>query len=675
MKPPGGISDVPRPMEDIPRDAAQHLILFQLAGVLRLAGLALRAAGSAEAVLERFPFLAGYLDQIATRGLDGATLEAAQDRWDAGIRAFARDAPDTLPLRRLQRATGLADEALVLIATCGLPDEDTRFGGMLEALQGAPGLRRVTPALVPELLSPGTSSGALLGRLRALGLLDWSDDAPSRAERALVPPAEIWPALRGEPPEGEALAFQPAETAQSLEALLIPDEARVAVDRALPLLASGGVQALLVRGVPFNGRRTVLAAVARALGLGVLDLPMPGLGGEARWRQAGAIATLLGAMPRLLAAPATGAAVQIPPAPALIHPLGVALGGQGHIALSGDAQALTVTLPLPHAALRSALWARGLGGETAEAGPRMARGRILRAAALARTLAGDKPATPAILREATSALDRQALDGLARRMPPLPDMEDLRALAVPELTEAELRGLAARWRFVEPLAKIFGTGAPGVRALFRGPSGTGKTLGARLVAAEVGLDLYRAEMASLVDKYVGETEKNLERLFDAAESLGVALLLDEGDALMAGRTNVGSAQDRWANLETSFLLQRLEAFEGLVIITTNAAERIDGAFQRRMDVVIDFPLPEAAERARILALHLPKDHEVPPELVAELAARCTLAGGTLRNVVLHASLLAMEAGRPIRAAELQAAVIREYRKQGAIAPLRRREMP
>jgi SpoVK/Ycf46/Vps4 family AAA+-type ATPase len=144
---------------------------------------------------------------------------------------------------------------------------------------------------------------------------------------------------------------------------------------------------------------------------------------------------------------------------------------------------------------------------------------------------------------------------------------------------------------------------------------------------------------------------------------------------MAGRTNVGSAQDRWANLETSFLLQRLEAFEGLVIITTNAAERIDGAFQRRMDVVIDFPLPEAAERARILALHLPKDHEVPPELVAELAARCTLAGGTLRNVVLHASLLAMEAGRPIRAAELEAAVIREYRKQGAIAPLRRREMP
>lgn len=662
-------------MADIPRDAAQHLILFQLAGVLRLVGIALRAAGSAEAVLERFPFLAGYLDQIATRGLDGMTLETAQEKWDAGIRAFARDAPDTLPLRRLQRATGLADEALVLIATCGLPDEDTRFGGMLEALQGAPGLRRVTSALVPELLSPSTACGALLGRLRALGLIDWSDDAPSRAERALVPPAEIWPALRGEPPEGEALVFQPAETAQSLEALLIPDEARAALDRALPLLASGGVQALLVRGVPFNGRRTVIAAVARALGLGVLDLPVPGSGGEARWRRAGTVATLLGAMPRLLAAPTQGAAVQIPPAPALIHPLGVALGGQGHVALAGDAQALTVTLPLPLAALRSALWARGLGGETAEAGPRMASGRILRAAALARTLAGDKPATPAILQEATRALDRQALDGLARRMPPLPDMEDLNALAVPELTEAELRGLAARWRFAEPLAKIFGAGAPGVRALFRGPSGTGKTLGARLVAAEVGLDLYRAEMASLVDKYVGETEKNLERLFDAAESLGVALLLDEGDALMAGRTNVGSAQDRWANLETSFLLQRLEAFEGLVIITTNAAERIDGAFQRRMDVVIDFPLPEAAERARILALHLPKDHAVPPELAAELAARCTLAGGALRNVVLHASLLAMEAGRPIGAVELEAAVLREYRKQGAIAPLRRREAP
>src|SRR5262249_43567362 len=139
----------------------------------------------------------------------------------------------------------------------------------------------------------------------------------------------------------------------------------------------------------------------------------------------------------------------------------------------------------------------------------------------------------------------------------------------------------------------------GVRALLTGPSGTGKTLAARVLAARLELDLYRLDLATVVNKYIGETEKNLSRVFARAEELDVALLLDEGDALLTQRTDVQTSHDRYANLETNYLLQRLETFEGILIVTTNAADRIDSAFQRRMDVVIEFRAPDAAERLEI----------------------------------------------------------------------------
>jgi len=173
-----------------------------------------------------------------------------------------------------------------------------------------------------------------------------------------------------------------------------------------------------------------------------------------------------------------------------------------------------------------------------------------------------------------------------------------------------------------------------------------------------------------VSKYIGETEANLARIFEAAEAIDAVLLLDEGDALMAGRTGVSNANDRYANLETNFLLQAVERFHGILLVTTNSAERIDGAFLRRIDVTIDFPAPDAAVRERILAIHLPGDHAVPPEALSHFAARCAFAGGQWRNVVLHAALLALDAGGRIDAAALEAAIRREYRKSGQVCPLR-----
>ncbi len=209
-----------------------------------------------------------------------------------------------------------------------------------------------------------------------------------------------------------------------------------------------------------------------------------------------------------------------------------------------------------------------------------------------------------------------------------------------------------------------------MRALFRGPSGTGKTLAARVLASVLQKDLYRVDLSSIVNKYIGETEKNLNRLLSRAEELDVILLFDEGDALLTERTGVSSANDRYANLETNYLLQRLESFEGILVVTTNAGERIDPAFERRMDVVVEFQPAQPAERWDLWQLHLPASHAVDPDFLNELATRCALGGGQIRNAVLHAALIAVHTGTRIDTAGLEVAVRREYRKSGAVCPLR-----
>jgi SpoVK/Ycf46/Vps4 family AAA+-type ATPase len=277
------------------------------------------------------------------------------------------------------------------------------------------------------------------------------------------------------------------------------------------------------------------------------------------------------------------------------------------------------------------------------------------------------------VRRASRALSRQTLETLARRVNTCGAWDQL---AVAPQTLAELYSLESRCRYRERLHTWTGAALNadrnmGVRALFSGPSGTGKTLAAQLLAAELQMDLYRLDLSAVVNKYIGETEKNLNQVFARAEEMDVILLLDEGDALLTQRTNIRTSNDRYANLETNYLLQRLESFEGILIVTTNAVDRIDNAFQRRMDLVVDFRPPEATERWNIWRMHLPSGHEIDESLIADIAGRCAMNGGQIRNAALHASVLALEEGGVMRSAHLESAVQREYRKLGAVCPLRR----
>ena len=249
-------------------------------------------------------------------------------------------------------------------------------------------------------------------------------------------------------------------------------------------------------------------------------------------------------------------------------------------------------------------------------------------------------------------------------------------LVLPARVEAPLRRLVgwARHRD-EALSRgsllDLGHKGAGLAALFTGGPGTGKTLAAHVVADELGVELVQVDLSTIVDKYIGETEKNLERVFSQAESLNVVLFFDEADALFGRRTEVKDSHDRHANQEVAYLLQRMENFDGLTILATNLRGNLDAAFSRRLNFVVHFPDPDVGTRRRLWALHLeklgPLDPADPPDL-DELAASVELAGGDIRNIVLAAGYDAAAAGHLPGMADVRAAATSEFQKLGRRPP-------
>jgi SpoVK/Ycf46/Vps4 family AAA+-type ATPase len=202
-----------------------------------------------------------------------------------------------------------------------------------------------------------------------------------------------------------------------------------------------------------------------------------------------------------------------------------------------------------------------------------------------------------------------------------------------------------------------------VSVLFAGESGTGKTMAAEVLALELGgLDLYRIDLSQIVSKYIGETEKNLRSVFDAAEESGAILLFDEADALFARRTTVQDSHDRYGNMEVSYLLQRMESYRGLAILTTNMKASVDEAFQRRLRFIVEFPFPDVEQRGRIWSRIFPRATPVAG-LDLDKLARLRVTGGAIRNIALNAAFLAAEAAQPVLMGHLRKAAQIEYAKR------------
>ncbi|MFE5370702.1 ATP-binding protein [Streptomyces mirabilis] len=303
---------------------------------------------------------------------------------------------------------------------------------------------------------------------------------------------------------------------------------------------------------------------------------------------------------------------------------------------------------------------------------RLGGDRILRAARAAQRLAvfEGTALTPAHLRLAARQQSASGLERHARRIRPDVGWEDL---VLPDKPLVQLHELALRARHRDQVLGDWrlsagGGRGRGVLGLFAGDSGTGKTLSAEVVAAELGLDLYVVQLSSIVDKYVGETEKNLERIFTEADRTDAVLLFDEADSVFGKRSEVKDSHDRYANMESSYLLQRLESFDGIALLTTNLRANIDEAFTRRLDLVIDFPFPDADQRLALwqhALTHVPCVEDTDPRAVAR---DFELAGGSIRSAVVTAAYGAAGRGAPVDTADLLEGARREYRKAGRLVP-------
>jgi hypothetical protein len=637
--------------------------------------------------LDRFVFLRHYAEEMRHYGApSGPEMEGLSD-WLEDVGRWERETDVRLPLRSLVDEGGFFPVDRIVMLMAGLVEEDARFGSVFSELQAPLGARRPTLELIGRIFMEDTQApdpwAVCRGLLEGGYLEAVNPDAP-RSEWILRVPTLLWDALRDQV-RGDGFSLKRRDAFSELEDVVVPEAVRTQLLRAGDLLLRGEISALVIRGQEGSDRLAAVGAVARRIGRDLMTLEGEGVHAGV----VGPLCVLTGAMPVVRYSLAPGEKAVLPTWTGYQGPAGVITGLVGGIAGDVLERSVSITLPLPTRHERRQYWEQAFSGMRcrdldaiterfhlpSEYIRKVAAGACRRAA-----VEGRSDVRLADVRLARRDLGTQLLDTLAEHLPVDEELADdaegslFTHLIVADGTRHKLNELEQRCHHRERLLEHLGPGFDagrnrGVRALFAGPSGTGKTLAAKLLAASLGIDIYRVDLAAVVNKYIGETEKNLHRVLSAAEELDVILLLDEGDALLGTRTDVKTSNDRYANLETNYLLQRLEHHQGIVLVTTNLGDNIDKAFQRRMDVVVDFLPPRAEERLLIWRLHLPAEHRVDDEFLSRQVVHCELNGGQIRNAAQLATLLALNDGRKLCHEHLEAALRGEFRKAGATYPL------
>ncbi|MEU8973350.1 ATP-binding protein [Streptomyces monashensis] len=602
-------------------------------------------------------------------------------------------APPDSVLGTLAARFGLSplDTDLLLIALA--PDLDARFERLYGYLNDDLTRRRPTVGLALELcgLAPASPARFRLSAsspLVAGGLLEITEPERPPLSRVLTVPDRVTAFLLGDMAPDARLAGVLSTVTED------PTAQAEDVLRAARAARSGpGLVHLHARGGDAPG---LAAAALSAAGLGTLVLDAAALARHSA--ELPALARVAALEARLTGSGVVlGPLEELPQAPAerarSASELCAALRGVPVFAHGTDgwdpawAADTPVVLPVtaPSPARQAERWRHALALAGADASAdgaadtlaravaahRLDGGQLRRAAQAAVRAAGlaDRPVSPDDLRTAVRAQNGAGLARLARRVQPGVGWDDL---VLPPPTLRGLRELAVRARHREQVLGQWrmrpgGGRGRGVIALFAGESGTGKTMSAEVIAADLGMDLYVVDLSTVVDKYVGETEKNLERIFTEASAVNAVLLFDEADAIFGKRAEVKDAHDRHANIESAYLLQRMESFDGIAVLTTNLRANLDEAFTRRLDVVAEFPVPDADQRLalweRCLGERLPRAADLD---LGFCAARFELAGGSIRACAVTAAYLAAESGQPLTMRQLVSAVVQEYRKLGRL---------
>ena len=625
----------------------------------------------------------------ALAGRVGAVVARSVDRGDPRldpIVALLRSPPmgDDGPgpaarFDRLIRVTGASPLERDCLLLAAMAEAHEGFSTMLRALhpRGEPW---ASVGLAARILCEHDVERSILrsalegGPLVRCGALVVSGDAPF-FERTVRPAEALYSAICG------ADAWPPGLTPESatppsggLSGFFAGEEGSAAI----AAIASDGPRTVLVDADSLEVATHRGAALAMAAGRVPVILNLRSGAPPELGRLAALSAIVRGRVPVLgLASDGGAEGVAWPDLEAIPGPV-VVCCRSGAGAVRGARAVVGVSATRLGAVDRSAAWTRilpELSGESAALGSRYsiepgAIGRVATDVRSTAALQGRDPRLDDVERSVRARGAVALAQGVELRRPGATFAD----LVLPpdriELLRDATRRLVHQGRVLEEWGFLRGRpGARGVRLLFAGAPGTGKTLAAEVMAHALGVDLLVVDISRVVSKWVGETEKNLSVVFDVAEQSQAVLLFDEADALFGKRTEVSDAHDRYANLETAYLLTRLERFEGLAVLATNLRQNVDPAFLRRLEFLVEFPEPGPEEREELWRRHLPPGAPLAADLgLPEIAAVYPVVGGFIRNAAVAAAFLAADAGRSIGSADLLKAIRREYEKSGRTFP-------
>ncbi len=666
----------------------------------------LRGSSADEAFLGLF-LSDGEIDTVL-HALHGATVPVGDDdiEMETTITELAAEfaarlavTPDTLRPRTLARLFDLTPDAVELLLLLLAPEVDSRFARVYAYLQDDVSRRFLTPGLALQLL-PGMSAMTAAGRglftadspLLQARLMRVCDECENRQVPLIERPLKLDDRIVEFLLEHDSL--DPALI--DLVELSAPRDitTRLFVEPALhqqlqhvaDLWQNGDTTPVLIWGRPGSGKHDAAHLLAAAV-----QRPLLTLDAERLARRA------IDAIPSLVQTALREAYLR----QAVLHVRHAdALDGGARAAVLGHQRSGTVLtaqvawplhdqatapiivhFPVPAFSLRQTLWRASLNGQAPPGNPlpaelagrfRLTPGQITRAVQAAQHSAWLR-AGPAAVPDRADLFDgcrQQSNPGLAQLARKVISPFGWSDLVLPDVQKTLLRAIESQvrhrhvvfdqWGFERKL----GLGG-GLNALFTGPSGTGKTMAAGILAHSLGVDMYKIDLSGVVSKYIGETEKNLNRIFEEASSANVVLFFDEADALFGKRSEVRDAHDRYANIEISYLLQKMEEYDGIAILATNFSQNLDEAFTRRMHFVVEFPFPAAADRELIWRGLFPAEAPRAGDIdFAFLASQFELSGGHIKNCVVTAAFLAAADGMPIGMHHLVQAVARELGKLG-----------